>query len=86
MPNWQLQFERERELQAVAAARVLEELAGGFDTHVVLAGDLTADPDAARRPIRPPKKRGVERTTFSRDQEKAIFANNDRRDCLSLHL
>jgi endonuclease/exonuclease/phosphatase family metal-dependent hydrolase len=34
-------------LQAVAAARVLEELAGGFDTHVVLAGDLTADPDAA---------------------------------------
>ena len=47
MPNWQLQFERERELQAVAAARVLEELAGSFDTHVVLAGDLTADPDAA---------------------------------------
>jgi endonuclease/exonuclease/phosphatase family metal-dependent hydrolase len=47
MPNWQLQFERERELQAVAAARVLEELAGGFDTHVVIAGDLTADPDAA---------------------------------------
>jgi endonuclease/exonuclease/phosphatase family metal-dependent hydrolase len=47
VPNWQLQFEHERELQAVAAARVLEELAGGFDTHVVLAGDLTADPDAA---------------------------------------
>ena len=46
-PSWQLQFERERELQAVAAARALEELAGGFDTHVVLAGDLTADPDAA---------------------------------------
>ena len=47
MPNWQLQFERERELQAVAVARCLEELAGGFDTHVVLAGDLTADPEAA---------------------------------------
>jgi len=47
VPNWQLQFERERELQAVAAARVLEELAGGFDTHVVLAGDLTADPESA---------------------------------------
>jgi endonuclease/exonuclease/phosphatase family metal-dependent hydrolase len=46
-PNWQLQFEHEREGQAVAAARALEELAGGFDTHVVLAGDLTADPDAA---------------------------------------
>jgi endonuclease/exonuclease/phosphatase family metal-dependent hydrolase len=47
MPNWQLQFERERELQAVAAARFIEELADGFDTHVVVAGDLTADPDAA---------------------------------------
>jgi endonuclease/exonuclease/phosphatase family metal-dependent hydrolase len=46
MPNWQLHFERERELQAVAAARILEELAGGFDTHVVV-GDLSADPDAA---------------------------------------
>jgi endonuclease/exonuclease/phosphatase family metal-dependent hydrolase len=47
MPSWQLQFEHERELQAVVAARFLEELAGGFDVHVVLAGDLTADPDAA---------------------------------------
>lgn len=45
LPSWQLDFERERELQALAAARALEELAG--DRHVVLAGDLTADPDAA---------------------------------------
>ena len=47
VPNWQLQFERERELQAVAAARVLEDLADGFDKHVVIAADLSADPDAA---------------------------------------
>jgi endonuclease/exonuclease/phosphatase family metal-dependent hydrolase len=45
VPSWQLQFERERELQTVAAARFLEELSG--DRHVVLAGDFTADPDAA---------------------------------------
>jgi endonuclease/exonuclease/phosphatase family metal-dependent hydrolase len=44
VPSWQLSFERERELQALAAARALEELAGG--RHVVLAGDLTADPDS----------------------------------------
>jgi integrase len=36
--------------------------------------------------IRPPKKRGVERTTFSEDQERAILAQNDRRDRLALHL
>ena len=45
VPSWQLQFERERELQAVAAARFVEELAG--DRHVVFAGDFTADPDSA---------------------------------------
>jgi endonuclease/exonuclease/phosphatase family metal-dependent hydrolase len=43
LPSWQLQFERERELQAVAAAQALE----GLDAdHVVLAGDI-ADVDAA---------------------------------------
>jgi endonuclease/exonuclease/phosphatase family metal-dependent hydrolase len=47
LPNWQLQFERERELQAVTAARFLEELVGDLDVHVVLAGDLSSDPDAA---------------------------------------
>jgi endonuclease/exonuclease/phosphatase family metal-dependent hydrolase len=45
VPNWQLDFERERELQALAAARELERLAG--DRHVVLAGDFTADPYSA---------------------------------------
>jgi endonuclease/exonuclease/phosphatase family metal-dependent hydrolase len=47
VPNWQLQFEHERELQALVAARFLEELAGDRDVHVVLAGDFTAEPAAA---------------------------------------
>jgi endonuclease/exonuclease/phosphatase family metal-dependent hydrolase len=46
LPNWQLNFERERELQAVAAGRVIEELIDGHDIHVVVAGDFTADPDS----------------------------------------
>src|ERR671932_763609 len=45
VPSWQLQFEHERELQARAAARFVEELAG--DRHVVFAGDFTADPESA---------------------------------------
>jgi site-specific recombinase XerC len=55
----------------------------GFFEWAVLRGKLHGDP---ARPIRPPRKRGVERTTFSADQERAIFANNDRRDRLALHL
>jgi endonuclease/exonuclease/phosphatase family metal-dependent hydrolase len=47
LPNWQLNFERERELQAVAAGRALEDLVDGRSMHVVVAGDLTADPDSA---------------------------------------
>ena len=43
-PNWQLPHEYEREVQAVASARFIEELAG--DRHVVLAGDFDATPDA----------------------------------------
>jgi endonuclease/exonuclease/phosphatase family metal-dependent hydrolase len=46
-PSWQRGFERERELQAVAAARFVEELLDGRDAHVVLAGDLDATPDAS---------------------------------------
>jgi endonuclease/exonuclease/phosphatase family metal-dependent hydrolase len=42
-----LHFEHERELQALAAARFLEGLAGDRNVHVVLAGDFTSDPDAA---------------------------------------
>jgi endonuclease/exonuclease/phosphatase family metal-dependent hydrolase len=48
LPNWQLTFEHERELQTVIAARTIEEIAEGRDgLHVVLAGDLDATPEAA---------------------------------------
>jgi endonuclease/exonuclease/phosphatase family metal-dependent hydrolase len=46
-PSWQLSFAHERELQAVAAARFLDERAGDRDLHVVVAADLDADPAAA---------------------------------------
>lgn len=55
----------------------------GFFEWAVRRGKLHGDP---ARPIRPPKERGVERTTFSEDQERAIFAQNNRRDGLALHL
>lgn len=48
VPNWQMDFERERELQALAAARHLEKMVGTRrPRHVILAGDLTADPKSA---------------------------------------
>ena len=46
-PSWKLQFEHERELQAVAAASFLDELAERDARHVIMAADLDADPDAA---------------------------------------
>jgi endonuclease/exonuclease/phosphatase family metal-dependent hydrolase len=46
-PNWQLSFEREREMQAVAAARFIEERVGQSNQQVVMVGDLDADPDSA---------------------------------------
>jgi endonuclease/exonuclease/phosphatase family metal-dependent hydrolase len=46
-PNYQLEFELERELQAVAAAKFIDELVGQRSLHVVLVGDLDATPDAA---------------------------------------
>jgi endonuclease/exonuclease/phosphatase family metal-dependent hydrolase len=46
-PNWQLAFEHERELQTVKAARVIEDLVGQRTLHVIVAGDLDADPDAS---------------------------------------
>ena len=46
-PSWQLDYDRERELQAVAAARFIEEALQGRDIHVVLAGDLDASPDSS---------------------------------------
>jgi hypothetical protein len=48
LPNWQLIFEHERELQTVIAARTIDEICERRDgLHVVLAGDLDATPDAA---------------------------------------
>jgi endonuclease/exonuclease/phosphatase family metal-dependent hydrolase len=46
-PNWQSDFEFEREQQAVPTARFVEELVGERNVHVVLAGDFTATPDSA---------------------------------------
>lgn len=45
-PNWQLNFEHERELQALVAARFIEERVGQSMQQVVLVGDLDADYDA----------------------------------------
>jgi endonuclease/exonuclease/phosphatase family metal-dependent hydrolase len=47
VPNWQLDFEYERELQALAAARFLEELVADRGAHAILCGDFTSNPDAA---------------------------------------
>ncbi|HEX3590111.1 MAG TPA: endonuclease/exonuclease/phosphatase family protein [Pseudonocardiaceae bacterium] len=46
-PGGRLDMEREREIQAVRAARTVEELAARRPAHVVVAGDFDADPDAA---------------------------------------
>lgn len=45
-PSWQLDFKYERELQALMAARVIEEHARQGGLHVIVAGDLDAEPDA----------------------------------------
>jgi endonuclease/exonuclease/phosphatase family metal-dependent hydrolase len=47
VPNWQLDYELERELQAVRAARVVENVVRGRHMQVIFAGDFTADPDSA---------------------------------------
>jgi endonuclease/exonuclease/phosphatase family metal-dependent hydrolase len=46
-PKWELGYERERELQAVAAARFAEHHAREQGGHVIIAGDFDATPDAA---------------------------------------
>lgn len=46
-PNWQLAFEYERELQAVITARFVEHYLQDRSTHVIVAGDLDAAPNAA---------------------------------------
>ena len=46
-PSWQLDLAYERELQAVAAARFIDEIVDGREIHVVLAADLDADPESS---------------------------------------
>jgi endonuclease/exonuclease/phosphatase family metal-dependent hydrolase len=46
-PDWQLDHEYEREVQAVTTARALAGLAGRTSRHVLLAGDFNAAPEAA---------------------------------------
>lgn len=46
-PAWPFGWERERELQAVRAAQVLEDLCGERQRHVVVLGDFDATPDSA---------------------------------------
>jgi endonuclease/exonuclease/phosphatase family metal-dependent hydrolase len=46
-PSWKLNMEYERELQAVITARFVEELVAERDRHVILVGDLDADPNSA---------------------------------------
>jgi len=47
LPNWQVDFEYEREVQTVLATRAVEAKTRGREIHVILAGDLDAAPDAA---------------------------------------
>ena len=46
-PSYQVDYEQERSLQAVAVARAIEGFAADSVRHVVVAGDLDADPSAA---------------------------------------
>jgi endonuclease/exonuclease/phosphatase family metal-dependent hydrolase len=46
-PHWRSVCEREREMQALATARLVEELVDGREAHVVVAGDFDATPEAA---------------------------------------
>ncbi len=45
--SWARWAERERELQALAAVRRIDELLAGGPAHVVLGGDFNAEPEAA---------------------------------------
>lgn len=47
LPSWQLEFEYERELQAVATACAIEAALAEHPQHVVVAGDMDADPTAS---------------------------------------
>jgi endonuclease/exonuclease/phosphatase family metal-dependent hydrolase len=45
-PSWKLNLEAERQAQAVLAARTIEQMQPDLDAHVIVAGDLDADPTA----------------------------------------
>ena len=47
IPSWHLDFEFEREVQTVAAAALVDEMLDGRAAHVILAGDLDAEPTSA---------------------------------------
>jgi endonuclease/exonuclease/phosphatase family metal-dependent hydrolase len=47
LPDWQLDHEHERELQAVRTAIAVEDLLARKPGHVIVAGDFDADPAAA---------------------------------------
>jgi endonuclease/exonuclease/phosphatase family metal-dependent hydrolase len=46
-PNWQITYERERDLQALKAAQAVESLVGDRSIHVILAGDFDARPESS---------------------------------------
>jgi len=46
-PSWAWWAERERELQAVAVVRRVEEMVAGQPAHVVLGGDFNAEPHSS---------------------------------------
>ena len=46
-PHWQLNFERERELQSLAAASFVEERVQRTPRQVLVAGDFDANPESA---------------------------------------
>ncbi len=46
-PNWQLNFEYERELQTVKAARFIEQYIEKSKPQVILVGDMDAGPEAS---------------------------------------
>jgi endonuclease/exonuclease/phosphatase family metal-dependent hydrolase len=46
-PNWQSDYELERELQSVRATQRIEKFNHDRPMHVLLAGDFTATPDSA---------------------------------------
>jgi endonuclease/exonuclease/phosphatase family metal-dependent hydrolase len=46
-PTWHVGYAHERELQAVACARFVDEVAADRDVHVVVLGDLDDTPDSS---------------------------------------